>query len=325
MRRREFITLLGGAPAVWPLAARAQQPTMPVIGYLNSVSRYSPFLAAFWRSLNEAGYVEGRNVAIEYRFAEGHVDQLPALAADLVRRQVTVIVATNTQTALVAKAATQTIPIVFQVGADPVEIGLVSSLNRPGGNLTGVSVLNSAIAAKRLQLLHEVAPAATSIAFLANPANPVLADSETREVQPAARALGVHLLVLNARDQGEIEAAFPAIVRQRAGALQVSADPLFINKSDQLVALAAKYAVPTMFQYRESTAAGGLMSYGASLTDQYRQFGAFTGRILKGSKPADLPVEQISKFEFVINLKTAKTLGLTVPLSLLTRADEVIE
>jgi putative ABC transport system substrate-binding protein len=238
---------------------------------------------------------------------------------------VAVIVAPNTQSALVAKAATQTIPIVFQAGADPVEVGLVASLNRPGGNLTGVSVLNATIAAKRLQMLHELVPVVTSIAFLTNLANPVLAASETAPLQQAAPALGVHLLVLNASDPSEIEAAFASLIQQRTGALQVSADPLFINKSDQLVALAARHAIPTIYQYRESTAAGGLISYGASLTDQYRQLGVYTGRILDGSKPTDLPVAQTTKFELVINLKTAKALGLTVPLPLLTRADEVIE
>jgi putative ABC transport system substrate-binding protein len=327
MRRREFITLLGGAAASCPLAARAQQPTMPVIGFLRSASLANAkgLVTAFGLGLKEAGYVEGQNVAIEFRSAEDHPDRLPALAADLVRRQVAVIVATNTQTALTAKAATRTIPIVFQAGADPVEIGLVASLNRPGGNLTGMSILNSTIAAKRLQLLHELAPAATSIAFLVNPANPVLAESETKQVQPAALALGVNLRVLNASDRDGIEAAFATLLRQQVGALQVSADPLFITQSDQLVGLSAQYAVPTMYQYRDSTASGGLMSYGASLADQYRQLGVYAGRILKGEKPSDLPVLQSTKFELVINLKTAKALGLTVPPNLLAIADEVIE
>jgi len=324
MKRREFIAGLGAA-AAWPRVARAQQPAAPVIGFLGGGSRDASFLAAFWRGLNEAGYVEGRNVTIEYRFAENQVDRLPVLAADLVRRQVQVIIASNTQTALAVKATTQTIPVVFQAGADPVEIGLVRSLNRPGGNLTGISVLNATIAAKRLQLLHEIAPAAASIGFLVNPANPVLAESETAQVQPAARALGVRLLVLNASGEHEINAAFATLVEQRIDTLQVSADPLFINKSDRLVELAAQYAVPTIYQYRESTAAGGLMSYGTSLTGQYRQLGIYAARILKGGQPADLPVEQVTKFEFVINLKTAKALGLTIPSGILAIADEVIE
>jgi putative tryptophan/tyrosine transport system substrate-binding protein len=262
MRRREFIAVLGGA-AAWPVAARAQQASMPVVGFLGNSNgpQYPPFFAALLRGLNEAGYIEGRNVTVEYRFADRQGEPLPVLAADLVRRKVAVIIAQNTQTALAAQAATQTIPIVFQTGADPVEIGLVASLNRPGGNLTGVMVLNTTIAAKRLQLLHEVAPAATSIAFLVNLNNPALAESETRQVEPAARALGVHLVILSASDQGEIEAAFATLVQQGIGALLVSADPIFIRTSDRLVALAAQHAVPTMYQYRESSAAGGLTSY----------------------------------------------------------------
>jgi putative tryptophan/tyrosine transport system substrate-binding protein len=326
MKRREFIAGLGGA-AAWPIVASAQQAPVPVVGFLGNSNgpQYAPFLAAFLRGLNEAGYIEGRNVTIEYRIAEGQVDLLPVLAADLVGRKVAVIVAQNTQTALAAKAATQSIPIVFQSGADPVAIGLVASLNRPGGNLTGVMVLNSTIAAKRLQLLHEVAAAASSIAFLVNPINPALAESETREVQPAAHALGVRLLILNASEEGEIASAFATLVQQRIGALLVGADPVFVSKSDRLVALAAQNAVPTMYQYRESTAAGGLMSYGASITSNYRRLGVYAARILKGDKPADLPVEQVTKFEFVINQRTANTLGLTVPETLLATADEVIQ
>jgi putative ABC transport system substrate-binding protein len=324
--RRKFITLLGGA-AVWPVAARAQQPAMPVIGFLRSTSlaNATKLVAGFRRGLQETGYVEGQNVGIEFRSAEDHPDRLPALAAELVRRQVAVLVAPNTQTALAVKAATQTIPIVFQAGTDPVEIGLVASLNRPGGNLTGVSNLGTAIVAKRLEFLRELTMAATSIAFLANPANPALADSETSELHTAAHALGVQLLVLPASDQSEIEAAFATLIQQRISALLISADPLFINKSDQLVALAARHAVITIFPYRESTEAGGLMSYGANLPEQYRQLGVYVGRILKGEKPAELPVQQSTKVELVINLKTAKSLGITVPLALLTRADEVIE
>jgi putative tryptophan/tyrosine transport system substrate-binding protein len=329
MRRREFIAGLGAA--AWPVVSRAQQPAMPVVGFLGNGPnlgngpQFSPLLAAFSRGLSEIGYVEGRNVTIEYRFAEGKIDQLPVLAADLVRRNVAVIVAQNTQTALAAKAATQTIPIVFQAGSDPVEIGLVSSLNRPSGNVTGITVLNTTIASKRFQLLHEAAPAATSIAFLVNRINPALSESEARQVQPAAHALGVHLLILSASEQGEIEAAFATLAEQRIGALLVSADPIFVRESNRLVALAAQHALPTMYQYRESTAAGGLMSYGASITSLYRQLGVYVARILKGDKPADLPVEQAAKFEFVINLKTAKALGLTIPETLLATADEVIQ
>jgi putative ABC transport system substrate-binding protein len=327
MNRRDMFALLGGA-AMLPVAARAQQAGMPVIGFLRSSSSLAnakSLVMAFGLGLKEAGYVEGQNVAFEFRSAENYPDRLPALAADLVRRKVAVIVATNTQTALTAKAATQTIPIVFQGGADPVEIGLVASLNRPGSNLTGMSILNSTIAAKRLQLLYELVPVATSIAFLVNPANPVLAESETKQVRPAALALGVNLQLLNASDHDGIEAAFATLLRQQVGALQVSADPLFITQTDQLVGLSAQYAVPTMYQYRDFTAAGGLMSYGASLTDQYRQLGVYAGRILKGERPADLPILQPTKFEFVINLKTAKALDLTVSPTLLAIADEVIE
>jgi putative tryptophan/tyrosine transport system substrate-binding protein len=327
MKRRQFITLLGGAAAAWPLAAHAQQPAMPVIGYLNSESRetYREYLSAFLRGLNETGFIEGRNVIIEYRWAEGHNDRLPAMAADLTRRQVAVIATTNTPSALAAKAATQTIPTVFLTGSDPVLIGLVASLNRPTGTLTGVAVLNTGVVAKRLQLLHEFVPTPTSIGILVNSTNPVYSEAEIREIQAGASVLGLRLLVLNASSQREIEAAFTTLVQQRVGALVVSADAYFIAQPERLVTLAARYAVPTIYAYREFTAAGGLMSYGPHLLDAYRQVGVYTGRILKGDKPADLPVQQVTRIELVINLKTAKALGLTFPLPQLGRADEVIE
>ncbi len=325
MRRRQFIALLGTAVA-WPLAARAQQPAVPVIGFLNPGSlETTRNVAALHRGLSETGYFEGRNLAIEYRWAEDRLDRLPALAADLVRRQVAVIVAWPTPAALAAKAATKSIPIVFATGADPVEIGLVASLNRPGGNLTGMSNLDAAVVAKRLALLHELMPTATSIAYLVNPSNAVFAEAETRELEDAARTLGVRLLILKASDPSEFEAAFATLVLERAGGLVVGSDSLFSRHSDQLVALAARHRVPAMYAYRETTAAGGLMSYGTDFPDAYRKVGLYTGRILKGDKPADLPVQQPTKFELVINLKTAKALGLSIPETLLATADEVIQ
>jgi putative ABC transport system substrate-binding protein len=327
MRRREFITLLGGAAAAWPLAARAQQPAMPVIGYLSSDSRDGrpELFAAFHRGLAEIGYVEGHNVAIDSRWADGRYDTQPVLAADLVRGQVGVIAATGTASALAAKAATQTIPIVFVVGADPISLGLVASLNRPGGNLTGVSVLSAEVSAKRLELLRELLPAATLIALLVNPSNRALAEAQTKELQAAAGVLGVRLLILNAGSPSEIDTAFATLVLERAGALLVSDDPVFNAQRVQLAVLAARYVVPTIYQFRESTLAGGLMSYGGSLTDGHRQVGVYIGRILNGEMPADLPVQQVTKIELILNLKTAKALGLTFPLPLLGRADEVIE
>jgi putative tryptophan/tyrosine transport system substrate-binding protein len=327
MKRREFITLLGGAGAI-PIAARAQRAAVPVIGYLGSASLATErdAVAAFHRGLAETGYVEGRNVTIEYRWAEGQNDRLPALATDLVRLPVAVIAAPGaTQSAIVAKAATKTIPIVFELGADPVEIGLVASLNRPGGNITGVSELNVEIAAKRLEPLHELVPAATSIAFLGNPTNPVVAGAQATALQGAARTLGLQLLMVNASDPSEFEGAFATLVREGAGALLLSGDALFTGHREQVIALAARHAVPAIYQWREFTAAGGLMSYGASRTEAFRQVGVYTGRILKGDKPADLPVQQATKIELAINMKTAKALGLTIPLPLLGRADEVIE
>jgi putative ABC transport system substrate-binding protein len=326
MQRREFITGLGSA-AAWPVVARAQQPPVPVVGYLDAswLETSRERVAAVHRGLSETGYVEGRNLAVEYRWADDRLDRLPALAADLVRRQVAVIVAVPTPAALAAKAATKSIPIIFGIGADPVEIGLVASLNRPGGNLTGIANLSIAVAAKRLGLLHELLPAATVIAYLVNPANPVFAEPETKELQVAARTLGVRLLILNSSDPSEFEAAFTTLVRERAGGLVVGSDVLFLRHSDQLVALAARHRMPAIYGASDATAAGGLMTYGGSIADVMRLVGVYTGRILKGDKPADLPVQQSTKIELAINLKTAKALGITVPETLLATADEVIQ
>jgi putative ABC transport system substrate-binding protein len=327
VRRREFITLLGSA-AAWPLAARAQQQAaMPVIGFLGSASAgpYARMMAAFRQGLNETGYVESRNVAIEYRWAEGQNDRLPALAADLVRRQVTVIATTGTPETLAAKAATATIPIVFQVGIEPVQVGLVASLSRPGGNLTGVTNLNVEVGPKRLELLQEVVPTATLMALLVNPTSPNLTESTTKDALAAARTLGVQLHVLHASTERDIDDAFAALVQLRAGALVIGSDVFFNSRREQLAALALRHAVPAIFQFREFAVAGGLMSYGANFTESYRQVGVYTGRVLKGEKPSDLPVHQSTKVELIINLKTAKALGITLPLTLLGRADEVIE
>jgi putative tryptophan/tyrosine transport system substrate-binding protein len=326
MRRREFITLLGGA-AAWPLAVRAQQPALPVIGFLNgqTAQAFAPAVAAFRRGLNEAGYVEGQNVSIEYRWAEGRRDRLPPLAAELVRRQVAVIAATGgNNSALVAMQATSTIPIVFTSSDNPVERGLVASINRPGGNVTGVSWYNAELGPKRLGLLHELVPNATIVALLVNPNNPESA-RQPAELQNAARGIGLQLILLTAASAGDIDGAFAAMAQHRVGGLIVGSDPFYLNRREQIIALAAQNAIPTIYVSRELTGAGGLMSYGNSLADAYQRAGIQTGRILKGAKPSELPVDQATKFEFVINLQTAKMLGIEIPATLLAHADEVIE
>jgi putative ABC transport system substrate-binding protein len=312
--------------AAWPQAAHAQQPAMPVIGFLHAASpeAYAPMMTAFRQGLKEAGYVEGHNVAIEHRWAEGHYDRLPALAADLVRRQVAEIVTGGTPAALAAKAASSTIPIVINVGIDPAQIGLVASFNRPGGNVTGLALLTVELAAKQLEVLHELLRTSAAVAMLVNPNNP-LTEPETKGMRDAARSLGLQLHILNASTEGEIDAAFGKLIELRAGALVVSGDPFFNSRGDQIVALAARHALPAIYEWREFATAGGLMSYGTDLADAYRQVGIYAGKVLKGAKPADLPVQRVVRVEFVINLKTAKTLGLTFPITLLGRADEVIE
>jgi putative ABC transport system substrate-binding protein len=328
VRRREFITLLGGAAAAWPLATRAQQPALPVIGFLSSEtpSGYAFRAAAFRQGLSEAGYVESRNVAIEYRWAEGHYDRLPALAADLVRRQVAVIAAAGTQSALAAKAATTTIPIVFSTAADPVAEGLVASLARPGGNATGVNNLATELVQKQIEKLHQMVPAATAIAALVNPTNPTLAEPATKEVQAAGRTLGLKMIhIIQASTERDIDAAFATLFRLGAGALVVCPDTFFTSRRDQIAALAIRHAIPVIYHLRELPAAGGLMSYGPSATDGYRRVGIYAARILKGEQPGDLPVQRATKFDLVINLTTAKVLGLEVPFYLQQLADEVIE
>jgi putative tryptophan/tyrosine transport system substrate-binding protein len=326
MRRRNFIALLGGAATTWPLAARAQQPKVPVVGWLGAESREAEDfrVVPFRQGLKEAGYVEGQNLTIEYRGAEGQSDRLSALAADLVRRQVAVIAAPGLAAALAAKAATTTIPIVFQFAADPVQLGLVASLSRPGGNITGVISLNVEVRPKQLELLHELVPNAGVIGMLVNPNNPD-AEIQSRDAQAAAGRLALQLHVLHARTERDFDAAFASSVQLRAGALAIGSDVLFFSRSRQLGALAFRHAIPAICPYREFAAAGGLMSYGTNIADLYRQLGAYTARILKGEKPADLPVQQAVKLDLTINLKAAKALGIEVPLSMLMRVHEVIE
>jgi putative tryptophan/tyrosine transport system substrate-binding protein len=326
MRRREFIALVGGAAVAWPLTAQAQQSTIPVIGYLSigSLETDTSRLTGLWRGLNETGYVEGRNCAIEYRWAGNQTDRLPALVADLIQLQVTVLVAAGVVPALAAKAATTSVPIVFVMAADPVQLGLVASLNRPGGNLTGFNGLSGEFGAKALALLHELVHSTATVGFLGNPSNPIF-ELTTKDLLAAASVIGVKVQVLKAGTDREIDAAFMSLVQAGTGALLVEGDAIFNSRLEQVVALAARHAIPTMYSLREFVVAGGLVSYGNSLMEMYRQIGLYTGRILKGEKPADLPVQQETRVELIINLKTAKTLGLEVPDSLLALADEVIE
>ena len=328
MQRRDFIRFIAGSATAWPLAARAQQPTMPVIGFvhLTSLETNRENLADFRLGLKDTGYNENKNVTIEYRWAQGRNDQLATLVDELVRRPVSVIVALeSTNSALAAKAATQTIPVVFMQSADPIRIGLVKSLNQPGGNLTGINLLLAETAGKRLELLLELVPAAKTVAHLGNPSNPVYADADASEAQVAARAHGVRLLIVNASRPSEIETAFAELVQRQAEALHVSADGFLLTHLDQIVALAARHSVPTVYAFRQAITLGGLMSYGTDFPHAWRQAGVYTGRILKGEKPADLPVQQVTKMELIINLRTAKTLDITVPRSVQSRADEVIE
>ena len=329
MQRREFIMLLGGAAAVWPLAARAQQSALPVVGYISAASAQSYAqqrqLSAFLKGLTEAGYVDGRDVTIEYRWAEDRIDRLPAMVADLVHRQVAVIATTTTPAALAAKVATTTIPIVFELGGDPVQLALVPSLNRPGSNVTGVTHTNQQLAPKRLQLLQELVPTASVMALLVSPAYPTVAETNTKEVQAAARTLGLELHVLNASTERDFDGVFAKLIQLRAGGLVIGGGAFLISSSEQLAALTVRHAVPAIFFGREFAVAGGLLSYGADIPDAYRLAGIYTGRVLKGEKPADLPVQQATKVELIINLKTAKALAITVPNTLIGRADEVIE
>ena len=327
MRRREFIALLGGAATWWPLAARAQQVAMPVVGFLGPGSAESDAFraTAFRQGLTESGYVDGQNVTIDFRWAEDHLDRLPALATDLVHRQVAIIATSSTPAALVAKAATNTIPIVFETASDPVKLGLVASLSRPGGNVTGVTSMGVEVVPKGLELLHELLPTARVMALLVNPADPALAVPQARQVLSAANTLGIELHVLNASTERDFDAVFDKLMQLRAGGLVIAGDALFTGHSDQLAALTLHHAVPAIYQRREFAAAGGLMSYGGSVTETHRLVGIYAARILKGEKPAALPVQQSTKVELFLNLKAAKALGVTFPLTLLGRADEVIE
>ena len=326
MRRREFIIILGGAAASWPLSARAQQPAMPVVGFMMAGSRAAlrDGITAFEAGLKELGFVEGQNLALEYRFAEGQFERFPAFASDLVHRRASVIAASSPQAALAAKQATATIPIVFSVGADPVEVGLVSSLSHPGGNVTGVYQFTAGLESKRLGLLHEMVPKARVVGTLINP-NYAAAESQLRDVQDSAAHLGLRLVVVRANTESEFAAAFSTVVTQRAGAILVCASPFFNSRRQQLIVLASSHALPAIFEWRDFAVAGGLMSYGTSLNNAYRQAGIYAGRILKGEKASDLPVVQSTKFEFVINLSTAKALHIEVPPTLSARADEIIE
>jgi putative ABC transport system substrate-binding protein len=327
MKRREFITLLSGAAATWPLGARAQQPAMPVVAFIRdgSADAAARYVAAFRKGLNETGYVEGQNVAVEYHWLEGHYDRLPALLADLVRRQVAVIATPGALPSRAAKAATTTIPIIFGVGEDPVQFGLVASLARPGGNATGINFFASEVVAKRLRLLHDLVPKAVRVAVLVNPGNPSVAETTVREVQEAAATIGLQIQILNATTTGEIDAAFATFARERPDALFVAGDAVFVSRPVQLATLTARDRIPATYPIRDFVAAGGLMSYGTNFADTFHQIGVYTGRILKGAKPADLPVLQSTKFEFVINLQTARALGIEVPPGVLSIADEVIE
>jgi putative ABC transport system substrate-binding protein len=327
VRRREFITIVGGAAVTWPITARAQQAAMPVMGLLNSTAPGdSPgLIAAFRKGLKETGFVEAQNVTIESRFAGNQYERLPALAADLAHRQVSVIAAPTTPAALAAKAATSTIPIVFATAGDPVQLGLVASLSRPGGNVTGITILGVEVAPKRLELLHELLPTASTVALLVNPANPALAEAQSDSVRSAAHNLGLELHVLNASTEREFDAVFASLLQLRAGGLVIAADPFFTTRQEQLAALAVGHAVPAIYENREFAAAGGLMSYGGDIPDAYRLTGVYAARILKGERPDELPVQQSTKVEMFLNLKTARALGITVPLPLSGRADEVIE
>ena len=327
MRRRDFVKGIFGSAAAWPLAARAQQPALPVVGFIRdgSADAAAPFVAAFRKGLSETGYLEGQNVSVEYHWLEGQLNRLPALMADLVRRHVAVIATPGNAPAIAAKAATATIPIVFGVGGDPVQLRLVASLARPGGNATGINFFNTEVVAKRLRLLHDLVPNAARIAVLVNPANATTAESNLREVQEAALTLGLQIQILNASTIGEIDAAFATLARERPDALFVTGDAFFVGRRVQLATLAASYKIPTAYSSRDYVAAGGLMSYGTDLADMFRQVGFYTGTILKGAKPAELPVLQSTKFELVINLQTARELDIEVPSGLLSIADEVIE